>query len=257
MKKALTAALVLCAATAGADVWDVQDQNDDTASGTRNELRHGGQQTHDLGVRPGPVADEDWYRLYQYRDTSWEAVVDGGSGDVVTHYQLERIAPDGTTVLQAAPPAFQARYLRWMNTGAFDESGERLRVSGASCGTSCGADDVYAIRVRETTVYVPRFNNSGTQGTVLILQGAPAHQAVEVRMVFRSVAGALLHTITTQVPFEGGAVFNLSAVPQLAGQSGHAIIGHNGGYGGLVVKAVAVEPATGFTFDTPGVSVPH
>ena len=249
--------LVLCAATAGADVWDLQDQNDDTATGTRNELRHGGEQMHDLAVRPGPVADEDWYKLYQYRDTSWEAVVDGASGDVVNGFNLQRIASDGTTVLQTAPVGFQARYLRWMNTGAFDESGERLRVSGAFCDTSCGADDVYAIRVRETTVYVPRFNNSGTQGTVLILQGAPAHQAVDVRMVFRSAAGALLHTLATHVPFEGGAVLNLSAIPQLAGQSGHVIVGHSGGYGGLAVKAVAVEPATGFTFDTPGVSMPH
>lgn len=257
MKGALAAALLLGAATAGADVWDVQAQNDDTAADTRNELRHGGQQLHDLAVRPGPVADEDWYRIYQYRDTSWEAVVDGASGDVVNGFQLQRIAPDGTTVLQSAPVGFQARYLRWLNTSAFDEPGERLRVSAAACGTGCGADDVYAIRVRETTVYVPRFNNSGTQATVLILQAAPAHQSVDVRMVFRTAAGALLYTITQQVPFEGGAVVNPAIFPQLAGQSGHVIIGHNGGYGGLAVKAVAVEPATGFTFDTPGVSVPH
>jgi hypothetical protein len=35
------------------------------------------------------------------------------------------------------------------------------------------------------------------------------------------------------------------------------VIGHDGGYGGLTVKAVAIEPATGFTFDTAGVSLPH
>ena len=76
-------------------------------------------------------------------------------------------------------------------------------------------------------------------------------------MVFRSASGTLLHTIASQVPFEGGAVFNLSGYPQLVGQSGHVIIGHDGGYGGLAVKAVAVEPATGFTFDTPGIPLPH
>jgi hypothetical protein len=248
--------LVLCAATAGADVWDLQEHNDDTA-GTRNDLRHGAEQLHDLGVRPGPVPDADWYQVYQNRDSSYEVVVDGVSGDAIGGLRLERIAADGTTVLQAAPNAILHRFLRWVNTGTHDESTERVRVAGQQCGTDCGAEDVYSIRVRETTVYVPRFNNSGTQGTVLLLQGAPSHQAVDVRMVFRSAAGDLLHTIATQVPFEGGAVINLSGYPQLAGQSGHVVIGHSGGYGGLAVKAVAVEPATGFTFDTPGVSIPH
>ena len=172
MRRGWGAVLMLCAATAGADVWDLQDQNDDTEAGTRNEMRHGGEQRHDLAVRPGPVADADWYQLYEHRDSSYEVVVDGLSGDIVNGLQLERFAADGTTVVQTASNARPSRSLRWMNTGAFDESTERVRVSGAFCGTTCGADDVYSIRVRETTVYVPRFNNTGTQGTVLLLQGA-------------------------------------------------------------------------------------
>lgn len=257
LRTGLAAALLYGAASAGADVWDVQDNNDDTATSTRNDLRHGAEQVHDLAVRPGPTADVDWYQVYQHRDSSYEFVVDGVSGDAISGLRLERVAADGTTVIQTAPPAFLSRFLRWMNTSAFDESSERVRVAGALCGTDCGADDVYSIRVHETTVYVPRFNNSGTQGTVLLLQGAPAHHAVDVRLVFRTAGGTLLHTIASQVPFEGGAVFNLSSYPQLVGQSGHVIIGHNGGYGGLVVKGVAIEPATGFTFDTPGVSLPR
>jgi hypothetical protein len=253
----LVVAAALVAAAAGADVWDVQDQNDDTVTSTRTDLRHGVYQAHDLAVRPGPVPDEDWYMVYQYRDASYEVVVDGVSGDAISGLRLERLAQDGTTVLQSAPSALLTRYLRWANTGTHDEGSERVRVAGASCGTGCGADDVYTIRLRETTVYLPRFNNSGTQGTVLLLQGAPSHQSVTARLVFRSAGGTLLHVLQVSVPFEGGAVVNLASISQLAGQSGHVVIGHDGGYGGLTVKAVAIEPATGFTFDTAGVSIPH
>jgi len=39
-------------------------------------------------------------------------------------------------------------------------------------------------------------------------------------------------------------------VPGVAGQSGSATVTHDGGYGDLVGKSVALEPATGFAFDT-------
>ena len=41
----------------------------------------------------------------------------------------------------------------------------------------------------------------------------------------------------------------------LAGASGAMTVAHDGGYGGLVGKAVALEPATGFSFDSPMVPV--
>jgi hypothetical protein len=253
----LAVAVALVAAAAGADVWDVQDQNDDTVSSTRTDLRHGVHQAHDLAVRPGPVPDEDWYLVYQYRDASYEVVVDGVSGDAINGLRLERLAQDGTTVIQNAPTSLLTRYLRWANTGTHDESTERIRVAGAACGTGCDANDGYTIRLLETTVYLPRFNNSGTQGTVLLLQGAASHQSLTARLVFRTAGGTLLHVLLVNVPLEGGAVVNLASISQLAGQSGHVVIGHDGGYGGLTVKAVAIEPATGFTFDTAGVSIPH
>jgi hypothetical protein len=43
----------------------------------------------------------------------------------------------------------------------------------------------------------------------------------------------------------------------LAGLSGHAQVAHTAGYGGLAGKAVALEPATGFSFDTPLVPIPQ
>ena len=45
-------------------------------------------------------------------------------------------------------------------------------------------------------------------------------------------------------------VVNTSGVPGLAGQGGTVTLSHDGPYGTLMGKAVAVEPATGFTFDT-------
>jgi len=54
----LALGLVLGGGTARADVWDLQDDNDNTA-GTDNELVHGTAQRHDLGALPGPTADQD------------------------------------------------------------------------------------------------------------------------------------------------------------------------------------------------------
>jgi hypothetical protein len=46
-------------------------------------------------------------------------------------------------------------------------------------------------------------------------------------------------------------VLNTSTVSGVAGQSGSMTVAHDGPFGALSGKAVAVEPATGFTFDTP------
>ena len=46
-------------------------------------------------------------------------------------------------------------------------------------------------------------------------------------------------------------VLNTSTVPALQGQAGSLTVSHDGRYGALQGKAVAVESATGFTFDTP------
>jgi hypothetical protein len=44
-----------------------------------------------------------------------------------------------------------------------------------------------------------------------------------------------------------------SAIGALVGQGGSITIAHDGAYGSLNVKAVALEPSTGFSFDTAGV----
>jgi len=246
------------AGPASADVWDVQGDNDDSNE-TDNQLLHGTTQTHDLGVRPGPVADQDWYLMPQKPYASYEVILDGTSGDIgASGLALDRIATDGFTVAQTHTPAMAdspgySRALRWVNP--MTPVNEFIRVSGALCGTSCGSDDVYTIRVRESTVYLPRFNNAGSQVTVLLVQNA-TERPINAILYFWSASGTQLWAAELpNLPSRGLHVFPL--VPTLAGQSGHITVAHDAGYGGLVTKAVALEPSTGFTFDTPGVSVPY
>jgi hypothetical protein len=68
---------------------------------------------------------------------------------------------------------------------------------------------------------------------------------------FFDAAGALVATAPLNVPATGLQVLPTSTVGGLAGLSGSAVITHTGEYGTLSGKAVALEPATGFSFDTP------
>ena len=43
----------------------------------------------------------------------------------------------------------------------------------------------------------------------------------------------------------------LDTAAVVPGASGSLTVAHDGPYGGLVGKAVALEPSTGFSFDTP------
>jgi hypothetical protein len=252
------AALLPCAA-ARADVWDVQAQNDNT-SATENELVHGADQLHDLGVLTPPAPDQDWYGISQRPYSSYDVVVDATSGDVGQTLLLDRIDTDGSTVLQSGASAGLgfSRVLRFRNLGATAVDGQHVRIQSGSCTTDCGADDVYRIRAYDTTYAVPRFNNSATQVTVLLLQN-PGSDPVDVTVYFWSAAGALVatHTPSTPVAPKALLVVNTATVPGAAGQSGAMTVSHTAGYGGLAGKTVALEPATGFSFDTPMVPQPH
>lgn len=248
------------AAPARADVWDVQGDNDNGFD-TDNELVHGTAQTHDLGALAGPLADQDWYRMPSKPYASYEVIVDGVSGDLgVKVLEFARLALDGS-ILQNGAPAVDgsggySRALRWANTSS-STTVEFVRVSGGMCGTACGADDVYSIRSRETTVSLSRFNAVGTQATVLLTQNV-SERPVNVTYYFWNAAGALLKALPlANHPPKALHVLNVASVPELVGQSGHVTVAHDGGYGVVNIKAVALEPATGFSFDTPGVSVPY
>jgi hypothetical protein len=259
------AVVALCAVpvAARADQWDLQDDNDDT-TGTDNELVHGTSQQHDLGVRPGPVADEDWFLMPQKRQASYEVIVDGVSGDLgFSGFALERVQVAGvtTTSLQTGAAAVEGsngytRALRWSNTTSTTVTDQLIKVSGGFCGTTCNANDGYSIHVRETTVNLARFNAAGTQATILLTQNT-TERTVNATFFYWNAAGTLLQTGTLSLASKGLNVFNVATFPALAGQSGHITVVHDGGYGGLNIKSVALEPSTGFSFDTPGVYVPN
>jgi len=248
--------LGLALTTAGpalADVWDIQTENDNTSAGTENELIHGGDQLHDLGALPGPVADEDWYRIGQKAFASYEVIVDSTSGDIGQGVLLQRFASDGITVVQTAAPVTiglnYSQSLRWMNTTAAEVVNQFVRVQSNSCTTDCGPDDVYRIRSYETTESIPRFNNSASQVTILILQNPSAYSITGNIYFWATTGGAPLATSPFTLPAKNTLVLNTASVA--AGQAGAITIANDGRYGDLSGKTVALEPATGFSFDSP------
>jgi hypothetical protein len=124
---------------------------------------------------------------------------------------------------------------------------ETVLVNGI-CGASCGPDDVYNIRAFETTYSVPRFNNAGTQITVLLLQN-PTNYTISGNIYFWNPAGVLLATSPFSLGANGLVVLNTSTIAP--GVGGAVTVTHDGRYGDLSGKTVALEPATGFSFDSP------
>jgi hypothetical protein len=232
--------------------------DDDAASLPASELVHGSSRWEDLAAGPGPTADVDLYRLGQGPGASYEVVVDGTSGDVAPGLLLERLAADTVTVLQSATPVGSGASfsLRWENLVPASVLGQYIRVGNATCGTGCGVDDVYRISAYETTYSIPRFNNSGTQATVVVLQNAASYP-VGGRIYFRDGGGALLYTQVFSIGGRGLYLLNSASVPALQGRGGAATVSSDGRYGDLEGKAVALEPATGFTFDTPMTARPR
>jgi len=261
---ALAAALGV-AGTAGADVWDTAVFGSDNGNTTRNEITHGFQQVHDLGAQPGPVLDQDWYVNHVEPFSSYEVVCDGFTGDTTggAPDTLQRVDTAGNVLQDSVSYASLgsiSRSLRFANDTSAMPTGEYVRVGNASCGTSCDNSDQYRIRAWDTTIAVPRYNNSGTQATVLIIQNA-GEVSVSGNARLWAQAGGI--TPVTTVPFALGArqaaVINLATVNGgiANGTSGTITISHDGHYGQLAVKAVALEPSTGFSFDSPGLNKPN
>jgi uncharacterized repeat protein (TIGR01451 family) len=217
-----------------------------------SELIHGSVVFRDLRA-VGSVPAEHFYWLSQKPFASYEALVDGTSGDIGPTLDLARMAGDATTVLQSSVGASGigfSRSLRFVNDSPVSQNGELIRVRSGSCTTACGPDDVYRIRLRETTGRIARFNNSATQITVVVLQN-PSTDAIAGTIYFWTATGTLATTQPFTLAPRALAVVNSALVPGLAGASGSITIAHNGAYGTLTGKSVALEPATGFSFDSP------
>jgi hypothetical protein len=177
-------------------------------------------------------------------------VVDSTSGDIGPTLQVDLIANDGTTVLvsgQSIGVGF-SRSLRFMNNTATQIDDQTVRVASGQCTTDCGPDDVYFIRGYETTYSVPRFNNSGTQITVLLLQN-PTNYTITGTVYFWNPAGGQVANSPFTLTGKQVLVLNTSTVAP--GTAGALTIVNDGRYGDLSAKTVALEPATGFSFDSP------
>jgi len=259
MRGSLVVVLLLAAGPLVADTWDAGSVNDDD-SATANRLTHGSRQTHDLGFLPGPAADQDWYRLIQAAYTSHEVVVEAlspallpaGAGN--TDALLQLVDSAGTVLLDSEGADYAAtnrspiRVLSVENATQF-ETPRFVRVRSAGCTTACTSNDLYTVRARQTTYSIPRFNNSSTQLTIVILQSS-LNRPVAGTLWFWGTGGTPLGSQAISLPSHGAVVLNTATVAGAGGASGTISLTHDAPYGTLFGKAVAVEPATGFTFDT-------
>jgi hypothetical protein len=143
-----------------------------------------------------------------------------------------------------------SRSLRWENSSAAEIGDEFVRVQSTECTTDCGTDDQYRIQAYETTYSIPRFNNAGTQITVIVLEN-PAQYPIHGTLWFWNTGGILLASQTFTLAPKSVLVLNTVNVPGLAGKSGSVTISHDGRYADLLGKTVALEPSTGFSFDSP------
>jgi hypothetical protein len=262
--------LALCAGQAAAeDPWELSgDGQDDDSLTTYNVLRHAVvQQRHDLEGGP-PTPDQDWMLVVTKPRHSYEAYVTGDVWETAvcptgagTCPRFDRVSPSGTVLT----PGFTSgddvpfpsgsyslgRTVRWIATTG---GPEYLRAVGHQ--SLFEPVTPYDVVYYDTTLFVPRFNNTATQTTVLILQNTTS-ETVGGTAFFHDAAGVLLSSVFVSVPRNGVHVLATAPIPALAGRSGSVTIAQMGGYAALVGKAVALEPATGFTFDTPILHVPR
>jgi hypothetical protein len=235
-----------------ADPWDEPAFRDDSIA-TLSELAHGSDETHDLKAKSGS-ADEDWFRIRQEPFSSYEVVVDAAVGDLVP-VVLERVAADGTTVLQTSDAAGLAavRSLRFENATAAAVDDQFVVVRSGGC-TKCKARDTYRIRAFDTTYTAARFNNAATQVTILVVQN-PTNREVVVTPRFWNATGVLSAAEPQTILPKGSLVLATETIaPDV---SGSVTVTNDARYGELDGKTLSLEAATGFSFDTALRPRPH
>jgi glucose/arabinose dehydrogenase len=220
--------------------------DDDALTIPGHEIAHGSVLHGDL------TGGADGFRLLQAPRSSYEVVVDATSGDTTPGLGVLRASSDNATILQAGDVVGtgSAVSLRWQNTSNAAIANQPIRVRSGQCIPDCGADDGYRARVYETTYRAARFNNTGGQGTVLIVQN-PTASPVQATAWFWDAEGAPLHRLGLALPARGSVVRSLGAEPALAGRQGSVTLSHDAPYGALVGKTVGLDPTGGFAFDTP------
>lgn len=259
-----------------ADRWEAAyfDLSDDTYA-THNILRHGVPQIgHDLQG----VGDLDWMVVRTKIGHSYEARVSGAGmfwadeDRGVGLPRFDRVDGNGAVLTPGAVTSddtgsfddfFGVGILSTIATGmsvrwiSIADVKEYLRAGSSSFSSLVlPAGLTYDVEFYDTTYFIPRWNNSATQVTVFIVQNT-TNATVSGNVLFYDATGIQLDSAALSIPEHGVQVLQTSTIGALAGQSGSATIVHTGGYGALAGKAVALEPATGFTFDTPLTPLPR
>lgn len=260
---AVAAAIAAAAPVRALDPWEGGDGDDSFIS--HNALSHGGSQTHDLDQGGTTTNDEDWIAVptlarhsYEARLSAGNAVFDWGlcapcakfhrvdvSGNVLTG--------DVSTVNEGGNPEAYDRSIRWIAT--VNTNSEFLRVRGHTTQQESDAS-TYTVRFWDTTYAIPRWNAAGGQTTVIVISNL-VQASVSGNVHFYNPSGGLVATQPFTLAQNATFVLNTGSIPALAGLSGHAQVTHTGGYGALTGKAVALEPSTGFTFDTSMTPIPQ
>ena len=114
---------------------------------------------------------------------------------------LERLAADGSTVLQTAPPVGTgtARSLRWQNTARAPPSRASPSASTRPPAGPPAAPTTSTACARTRRRLIPRFNNSASQVTVVVLQN-PTDAPVAATPGLLERAGALLRATPLTLP---------------------------------------------------------
>ena len=99
------------------------------------------------------------------------------------------------------------------------------------------------MRAYETTVTIPRFNNFGSQVTILLLQN-PTDEPISGNIYFWDATGAQVGTQSFALAAKNLLVLNTANVPGANGVSGSLTITHTGRYSELAAKSVALEVLT-------------
>jgi uncharacterized repeat protein (TIGR01451 family) len=259
--RAATFTSVVLSARVEADQVDVHPANDEVEEQTlmrlalRGELSHGASRR--LRLSPGDPA-EDRFVVRVPARSAFEVVMDEGSGDLdgAQPVALERLGEDTSSVVQvgAALGTGTARTLRWQNSSAETET-HLVRVRSRGCTSDCGLDDTYRLRAWDATGSFARFNTTHDQEVVILVQNPAAAGVVNGTLWFWRGDGALLATRPFSLPARRSLVLQVASL--LPGSAGSITLTHDAGYAGLVGKAVAIEPATGFSYDTPLVARPR
>ena len=249
MRTAICASAIALAALPGRadDPWELDPEEDGQA--TRAHILAGQVQTG-RDLQGGATADQDWIWIVPLARHSYLARASGGpmwSANTFVAAKLERVGT-GLAVLTAGTDeemaGFRGHSVRWIAGPTSDH--EYLRVTGPP-GAQGAAP--YTLEFHDTTYAIPRWNNAASQATIFLIQNnKPA--PVTGSIFFYGASGNLVHTQALSVPANGLLVLPTGSIPQLAGQNGSAHVAHTGGRGALSGKAVALEPGTGFTFDT-------